>query len=99
MLGLNSLDEKLDGSELENLINEVQCDVVVLRAPHQWKFSEVKKVLIPIAGNNEHGELLARIIGTLNRVGNPAIEFIQILPEYSSWESCEKAIKLSDLMD
>jgi len=91
LLGLTNLSENLDGSDLENLINEVNCDVVVLRAPHEWKFNEVKKVLIPIAGNSEHGELLARIIGTLSRIGNPAIEFIQVLPEYSSWETCEKA--------
>lgn len=91
LLGLTNLSEKLDGSELENLINEVSCDVVVLKAPPEWKFGEVKKVLIPVAGNSEHGELLARVIGTLTRIGNPAIEFIQILPEYSSWEKCEKA--------
>jgi len=91
LLGLTNLSENLDGSELEKLINDVNCDVVVLRAPNEWKFKEVKKVLIPVAGNNEHGELLARIIGTLNRIGNPAIEFVQILPEYSTWENCEKA--------
>ncbi len=91
LLGLTNLSENLDGSELEKLINDVNCDVVVLRAPNEWKFREVKKVLIPVAGNNEHGELLARIIGTLNRIGNPAIEFVQILPEYSTWENCEKA--------
>lgn len=91
LLGLTNLSEKLDGSGLENLINDVKCDVVVLKAPHEWNFRAVKKVLIPVAGNSEHGELLARVIGTLNRIGNPAIEFIRILPEYSSWEKCEKA--------
>jgi len=91
LLGLTQLSENLDGSDLEHLINNVNCDVVVLRAPYEWKFKDVKKVLIPVAGNNEHGELLARTIGTLNRIGNPSIEFVKILPEYSSWENCEKA--------
>ena len=91
LLGLPGVGEELEGSHIENLINEVQCDVVVLRAPQEWKFRNVKKVLIPIAGGSEHGELLARIIGTLNRVGNPSIEFLRIMPEYSSWQSCEKA--------
>ncbi len=91
LLGLTNLSEKLDGSELENLVNDVSCDVVVLRAPQEWKFREVKKVLIPVAGNSENNELLARIIGTLTRIGNPEIEFVQILPEYTSWEKCEKA--------
>jgi len=90
VLGLTNLNEDVTGSKLEKLISDVSCDVVVLRGHSDWKLKDAKKVLVPVAGGDTHGELLARLLGTLCRVGNPEIEFLKIMPEYVSWSECEK---------
>ena len=91
VLGLTNLNEDVTGSCLEKLISDVFCDVVVLRGYNEWKLKNVKKVLVPVAGGDSYGELLARLIGTLSRVGNPEIEFLKVMPEFTSWSDCEKA--------
>ena len=91
VLGLTNLNEDVTGSNLEKLISDVTCDVVVLRARNDWRLKDVKKVLIPVAGGDIHGELLGRLIGTLYRVSNPEIEFLRVMPEFVSWAECEKA--------
>ncbi|MGI9534590.1 MAG: amino acid permease [Thermodesulfobacteriota bacterium] len=91
VLGLTNLNEDVTGSNLEKLISDVPCDVVVLRAHNEWNLRDVKKVLVPVAGGDGHGELLARLLGTLSRVGNPEVEFLKVMPEFVSWAECEKA--------
>lgn len=91
VLGLTNLSEDVAGANIEKLVNSVECDVVVLRVPRDWKFKDVKKVLVPVAGQGDHGALLARLLGTLCRIGNPEIEFLKVLPEFVSGEMKNKA--------
>jgi nucleotide-binding universal stress UspA family protein len=91
LLGLSNLSENVEGANLEKLISSVDCDVVVLRAPSGWKLSDVNRILVPVGGKGQHGELLARLLGSLCRTSTPEIDFIRVVPEKTSWQDREKA--------
>ncbi|MCH8558945.1 MAG: amino acid permease [Balneolia bacterium] len=81
LLGLSSFSELQTTQNLEKLVKKVKCDVVVFRQPYSgWKITEVKKVLIPVAGQASHDRLRARIAATLWRTIQPEITFLNILP-------------------
>lgn len=91
LLGLTNLSEDVEGVNLEKLISSGECDVVVLRAHPGWHLSDVKKILVPVGGKGRHGELLARLLGSFCRTGNPEIDFIKVVPENTDWYQREKA--------
>lgn len=81
LLGLSSLHDLQTTQNLEKLVARVKCDVVVFRQPYiGWDISEVKKVLIPVAGFGSHDTLRARVAASLWRAFQPEITFLQILP-------------------
>ncbi len=94
VLGLTDLSEDVSRSYIEeNLISGVSCNVVVLRSCGDWRPKDIKKVLVPIAGEGNYENLLARLIGTLYRVGSPEIEFLRVIPELSRESDRERARK------
>lgn len=82
LLGLSSLSSEKTTGNLEQLIHQVQCDVVVFRQPSVgWNVRQARRVLIPVGGFSDHDALRARIAGSLWRASQPEIHFVQILPE------------------
>jgi amino acid transporter len=65
---------------LEALMNEVDCDVVLLKAPTGWSLSSVKRVVVPVGGRGKHDELRARLLGALGRSNRVAVRFVRIVP-------------------
>lgn len=85
VLGLSNLESTYTTENLEKLVSQVHCDVVVFRQPHTgWQATEARKILIPVAGNSFHDTLRARILGSLSRISNPQITFLHIVPEETS---------------
>ncbi len=75
LLGLSNLDQAQVTQQLESLISEVDCEVVVLRAPNSdWSFAEVKRILIPLAGRGGHRVVRARVLGGLYRTHGERLE-------------------------
>lgn len=94
VLGLTDLSKDESRSYMEeDLISGVSCNIVVLRSHSDWRLNTAKKVIIPIAGEGNYERLLARLIGTLRRVSGSEIEFLKIIPEFSSGPDVEKARK------
>ena len=83
LLGLQRLDAPV-GEEgttpLEGLLNEVDCDVGVLRAPAGWSLAEAGRILVPVAGLGGHDELRARLLGSLCRTTPRTLTFMRVLP-------------------
>lgn len=79
LLGLSRFHDETIGNQLEDLMNEVACDVVVLRAPEGWKLSEVERVLVPVGGKDIHDQLRARVLGGLWRMSVRRITFLHVL--------------------
>jgi hypothetical protein len=80
LLGLPQLSQNPDVSRVEQLINEVDCDVAILCAPPGWQLSEVRRVLVPIGGRGEQHELRARLLGSLVRTAPREVTFLRVLP-------------------
>lgn len=91
LLGLSKFTDSHTEKNLEILLNRVDSDVVILRAPSDWQMLDVKRVLVPVGGRGSHGELLARILGSISRSGNPEITFLRVLPENTDWKTYDRA--------
>ena len=79
VLGLTRFTETETENRLEALINEVDCDVVVLKTPEGWRLSGVGKVLVPAGGKSVNYMLRTRILSNLWRLSSPEISFVRIL--------------------
>lgn len=91
LLGLSSFSELQTTQNLEKLIKQVKCDVVVFRQPYSgWKIESAKKILIPVTGVGSHDSLRARVAGSLWRTYRPQFTFLQILPENTAKRDLEK---------
>lgn len=85
LLGLSQLGTGNIITELEKLITEVDSDVIVLRPPaSDWDVRQVRRVLVPLAGQGQHDMLRARLLANLHRVARPQMTFLQILPGAAS---------------
>jgi APA family basic amino acid/polyamine antiporter len=71
-------DAPLD-RELEDLINDVDCDVAVMRAPEDWRVGGARRVLVPVGGRGEEHELRARLLATLCRDMAREIRFLTVM--------------------
>ena len=98
MLGLSQIDQPEALKQLENLMNQVDSNVIVLRAHRGWTFSAIKKVLVPVAGSGQHDQLRARLLGNLYRNDIREIHFIQVIPQNSTQAAIRKAkIRLEEM--
>lgn len=79
LLGHPDLDEK-KLLRLENVMNNVDCDVALFKAPPNWRLADVKTILVPAGGRSRHQELRARLLGSLGRETAPEIRWLQVLP-------------------
>ncbi|MCA9263136.1 MAG: amino acid permease [Planctomycetales bacterium] len=84
LLGLQDVADKMVSPELERLLNQVDSDVVLLRAPESWQLSEATRILVPTRGRGDHDPLLARLIGSLQRQHRNEVTFLRVLPDRAS---------------
>lgn len=81
LMGLSALTGDSDESPFEELISSVDCDIVVLRSRKEWRLSEAKRILVPMAGRGDHARLLARLLGSIGRSTKREVVFLRVLPE------------------
>jgi len=86
LLGAPRLGGAGVGRQLEDLIGVLDCDVVVVRAPHRWRIAEVRRVLVPLGGRGDHSRLRARLLASLSRSEACEITFLCSLPPGTSPE-------------
>tara|TARA_R110002049_G_scaffold4601_5_gene32043 strand:+ start:67484 stop:69712 length:2229 start_codon:yes stop_codon:yes gene_type:complete len=79
LLGLSEIADDRHGSPMESLLSEIDVDVVILRAPPNWHLSDVKRVLVPVAGRGGHDYLLARLLGSLSRKIESPVSFVRVV--------------------
>jgi amino acid transporter len=80
LLGLSTLDDPEGVRRLEKLLNEVECDTAVLRAPPGWELGMNARVVVPIGGRGGHDDLRARLLGSLGRATNRRVCFARVVP-------------------
>lgn len=93
LIGLPArLEERMD-RELEELLNDVDCDVAMMRAPDDWRIGGARRVLVPIAGKSEEHELRARVLATLSRELPRELVFLSVIPAAATEDEVATAVK------
>jgi amino acid transporter len=80
LMGLPSLTGEAVEQKVGPLIDELDADVVIVRAPHRWRVGEAERVLVPLGGRRDHSHLRARLLGSLSRSGERSLTFLRTLP-------------------
>ncbi len=93
LIGLPKVVEPALDRELEELLNQVDCDVTMMRAPDDWKISAARRVLVPIAGKSEEAELRARILASLSREAPRELVFLCVLPAAATDDEVTSAVR------
>lgn len=91
LLGLTHLADGHHDIQLESLLHTLNANVVVVRSPIGWRLSEVNNILIPIAGQGGHEDLLALLIGSLMRSKHRQVTFLRVLPKNANAEAINQA--------
>jgi len=91
LLGMSRITEENVGTDLEDLISSVDCDVALLRFPSGWNLSQVHRVVVPIGGHGTHDVQRARFLASLRRNQHPEIRFLKVLPERATESEIRKA--------
>ena len=91
LLGLGELRGDSVAGRIETLLEQLDADTVVLRAPRRWSLEQVSRVLVPIGGGRDQSHLRARLLSSLARTGQRAITFYHTLPASSSDEAYSRA--------
>jgi hypothetical protein len=81
LVGFSSLEAQENIRHIEQLLNDVECDVVVLRAPKAWSLNTDTRIIVPVGGQGGHDELRARLLGSLGRAGCTNVRFVQVVDE------------------
>lgn len=84
LLGLTQLADNEQVLPIENLIHQVSCDVVILRAPQDWDLRTANRILVPTTGRRIDDHLLARVLASLSKNVEREITFLNVLPQSST---------------
>jgi amino acid transporter len=91
LLGLGDLSDRSMERRLEELMENVDSDVVVLRAPEDWRLARVSRVLVPAGGRRDQSPLRARLLGSLVRTGGRRISFVRVVSPSAAGEEVRRA--------
>jgi hypothetical protein len=94
LLGLPNLSEKASDPGFNELLSDAPCDTLLLRCPPTWRFQNTRRVLIPVGGRSSHSPLRARVLGSLRRECELAVNYVCFLPPSVSDEELQQARKL-----
>lgn len=80
LLGMTSLEEPEHVEHLEHLLNDVECDTVVMRAPPHWALEATTRIVVAVGHDPAHIGLRARLLGSLRRSGERPVHFVRVVP-------------------
>ena len=69
---------------MSDLLLGLDADVVLVRAPHRWRVTQVRRVLVPIGGVRDHSRVRARLLASLSRTDACEITFLRTIPPGAS---------------
>ncbi|HEY5934507.1 MAG TPA: amino acid permease [Kofleriaceae bacterium] len=96
LFGLPSTLDPTTDRKVEELLNDVDCDVGIMRAPDDWRIETAKRVLVPVAGKGEEAELRARILATLSRDRTRQLVFMTVIPAAANEDEMTSAVRALD---
>ena len=90
-VGVGQHGQALLAGPLEDLLERVDADVVVLRAPSTWKLEQARRILVPSGGGRDQSPTRARLLGNLCRAGHREVTFLRVLPASTDQETARRA--------
>ena len=93
LVGLPKAHDPSFEDQLETLVNDVDCDVALMRAPEDWRIGNSRRVLVPVAGRGDAAELRARLLGTLCRELPRELVFMAVLPTNANDDELAEMVK------
>jgi len=81
LIGFSALEGEGNVRHIQDLLNAVECEVGVLRAPKDWSRSADTRIIVPVGGRGGHDELRARLLGSRGRAGCTRVCFVQAIRE------------------
>jgi hypothetical protein len=100
LVGLSRIED-LVGSEgpgetaLERLLNDLEQDVAIMRAPDGFHPRDAEEILVPVGGKGGHDILRARMLGSLCRTAKRRVVFFRVLPANTT--EAERIARLREL--
>lgn len=79
LLGVGHLDDSLMTGPLARLIGRVDSDVVIMRAPPDWKPEQARRILVPSRGGRDQSPVRARLLGSLVRTAHRDIAYMGVV--------------------
>ncbi|HUH02633.1 MAG TPA: amino acid permease [Kofleriaceae bacterium] len=80
LLGLGADVSPTVISEIDELIDHLECDVAVMRAADSWRLADARRILVPVGGGGEVHEMRARVLGSICRGTERAVTIVRVLP-------------------
>ena len=97
-LGVIAADGKLEGN-VERLLNDVDCDVAVMRSSPGWSLGSAKRILVPMGGRGEEHGLRARVLSSICRDSTREVSFVRVLPADADEDAAEALRAISQLAE
>ena len=79
LLGVGELDDSLMTGPLARVIGAVDADVVILRAPPDWRPDQAHRILAPSRGGRDQSPVRARLLGSLVRDAPRDVTFLGVV--------------------
>ena len=79
LLGVGELDDSLMTGPLARVIGAVDADVVILRAPPDWRPDQAHRILAPSRGGRDQSPVRARLLGSLVRDAPRDVAFLGVV--------------------
>ena len=77
-------------SEIEILLNEVDCDVAIVRADPGWRLAGARRLMVPVGGRGDEHGLRARVIGSILRDAPREVTFVTVCPPGDGEEALDE---------
>ncbi len=78
LLGVGHLDDSLMTGPLARLIGAVDADVVIMRAPQDWRPEQAHRILVPSRGGRDQSPVRARLLGNLVRTASRDVAYMGV---------------------
>lgn len=79
LMGLSDLHSEAARQRIERLANHIDSNLVLLRAPPDFRPRRVRRILVPIGGKGIHNALRARLINGLHRDSDGGVEVTYLI--------------------
>ncbi len=93
LLGVGELDDSLMTGPLSRVIGAVDADVVILRAPHDWRPDQAHSILAPSRGGRDQSPVRARLLGSLVRDAPRDVAFLGVVSPTVAGGAHRRAVK------